>query len=164
MLSEVLVACDRQQWTESWPASAPRSYLVPTVVFHCSLSQQRGPKSARIYSEARKAALEAGKIQPLKPSANESESDADAVAIDGLTEAEAATAKNKENGGQAILVLRDGFANFGRLHKVRRLQSHRCSSRLETDYNSCFSLSLSRTTQDWLKLTTRNRGCGVDQL
>ncbi|KAL4069886.1 Rhodanese-like domain-containing protein [Scleroderma yunnanense] len=26
---------------------------VPTVVFHCRLSQQRGPKAARIYEEAR---------------------------------------------------------------------------------------------------------------
>ncbi|KAL5482470.1 IBP1 [Sanghuangporus weigelae] len=26
---------------------------IPTVVFHCALSQQRGPKAARIYSELR---------------------------------------------------------------------------------------------------------------
>ncbi|KAM5539472.1 hypothetical protein V8D89_006924 [Ganoderma adspersum] len=26
---------------------------IPTVVFHCALSQMRGPKAARIYSEAR---------------------------------------------------------------------------------------------------------------
>ena len=51
------------------------------VVFHCSLSQQRGPKSARIFRETRDAQTAAGKL----------------------------------SGGtaQQVLVLRDGFANFG---------------------------------------------------
>lgn len=32
------------------------------VVFHCSLSQQRGPKSARIYRETRDAAQSSGRV------------------------------------------------------------------------------------------------------
>lgn len=38
------------------------------VVFHCSLSQQRGPKSARIYRETRDAAQAAGRV-PTKEQA-----------------------------------------------------------------------------------------------
>ncbi|KAI8324303.1 Rhodanese-like protein [Martensiomyces pterosporus] len=39
---------------------------VPEVVFHCALSQVRGPKSARIYSEAVQQRLEsAGDSDPL---------------------------------------------------------------------------------------------------
>ena len=51
------------------------------VVFHCSLSQQRGPKSARIYRETLDNAKNSGT---------------------------SSTATN-----QQVLVLRDGFANFG---------------------------------------------------
>ncbi|AYO43136.1 Dual specificity phosphatase ibp1 [Malassezia restricta CBS 7877] len=34
------------------------------VVFHCALSQQRGPKAARIYREIRDANIEAGRMPP----------------------------------------------------------------------------------------------------
>lgn len=34
------------------------------IVFHCSLSQQRGPKAARIYREIRDAAIDAGRLPP----------------------------------------------------------------------------------------------------
>ncbi|TFK52213.1 Rhodanese-like protein [Heliocybe sulcata] len=37
---------------------------VPTVVFHCALSQQRGPKAARIYSEVRDAMQASGADKP----------------------------------------------------------------------------------------------------
>jgi len=37
---------------------------VPTVVFHCALSQQRGPKAARIYSEVRDALQASGADRP----------------------------------------------------------------------------------------------------
>lgn len=58
------------------------------VVFHCHLSQARGPKAARIYSEARAAATrDDGRAAPAP---------------------------------QEILVLRDGFAVFGPMYKVRR--------------------------------------------
>ncbi|KAJ2761807.1 Cdc25 phosphatase Ibp1 [Coemansia nantahalensis] len=42
---------------------------VPLVVFHCALSQQRGPKSARIYSEIVQARLETE--QPGSPLASQ---------------------------------------------------------------------------------------------
>ncbi|KIJ54626.1 hypothetical protein M422DRAFT_24536 [Sphaerobolus stellatus SS14] len=38
---------------------------IPTVVFHCALSQVRGPKSARIYAETRDAIV-ADDSQPSK--------------------------------------------------------------------------------------------------
>ncbi|CAO1623814.1 unnamed protein product [Parajaminaea phylloscopi] len=85
---------------------------VPTVIFHCSLSQARGPKSARIYSEARQAALVSGIIKPMTQAAASHEEDA--LKIEGT---DSPAAQTGENGGQNILVLRDGFANFGRVYK-----------------------------------------------
>ncbi|PWN18553.1 hypothetical protein BCV69DRAFT_273442 [Microstroma glucosiphilum] len=69
---------------------------VPTVVFHCSLSQQRGPKAARIYSEARQAALASSQVSPMT--------------------SKQSTAGDEQS-GQEIYVLRDGFANFGQVYK-----------------------------------------------
>ncbi|KAG9084308.1 hypothetical protein FRC07_013674, partial [Ceratobasidium sp. 392] len=37
---------------------------VPKMIFHCSLSQQRGPKAARIYAETRNNRLNAGETSP----------------------------------------------------------------------------------------------------
>lgn len=61
------------------------------VVFHCHLSQQRGPKAAGQYAQARQAALESGKI------------------------------KEEEGGAQPrqeVLVLRGGFKEFQDKFKV----------------------------------------------
>ncbi|KAK0551200.1 Cdc25 phosphatase Ibp1 [Tilletia horrida] len=60
---------------------------VPKVVFHCHLSQQRGPKAARIYSDARKEAIASGAL-PAGP-----------------------------NQTQQVVVLRDGAAGFVRQYK-----------------------------------------------
>lgn len=57
------------------------------VVFHCSLSQQRGPKAARIYKETREGAHAKGTLPT------------DACA------------------SQRISVLQDGFAHFGQKFK-----------------------------------------------
>ncbi|KAL9937086.1 hypothetical protein V8E36_004321 [Tilletia maclaganii] len=72
---------------------------VPKVIFHCHLSQQRGPKAARIYAEARKAAIESGSITPKTAGADS----ADASASDSQQ--------------QSIVVLRDGAAGFIRQFK-----------------------------------------------
>ncbi|ORX33791.1 Rhodanese-like domain-containing protein [Kockovaella imperatae] len=37
----------------------------PSVVFHCALSQQRGPKAARIYAETREASLSSPPTQQI---------------------------------------------------------------------------------------------------
>ncbi|ETW81626.1 hypothetical protein HETIRDRAFT_417717 [Heterobasidion irregulare TC 32-1] len=37
---------------------------VPTVIFHCALSQQRGPKAARIYAETRDNLQKEGQDKP----------------------------------------------------------------------------------------------------
>lgn len=55
------------------------------VLFHCSLSQARGPKAARLYRETRDDAIQTGKIQ--------------------------------NNQDQNVVVLREGFSNFGSLYK-----------------------------------------------
>ncbi|SPO31822.1 related to YCH1 - phosphatase [Ustilago trichophora] len=52
------------------------------VIFHCHLSQQRGPKAAGQYAQARQAALETGKL------------------------------KDEEQPKQEVLVLRGGFSEF----------------------------------------------------
>lgn len=83
---------------------------VPTVVFHCSLSQQRGPKAARIYSEARQAALASSQVSALTSSQQSSAGD----------EQDQEAGAGGSQGGQEIYVLRDGFANFGQVYKVRR--------------------------------------------
>ncbi|CAO1639170.1 unnamed protein product [Sympodiomycopsis kandeliae] len=80
---------------------------VPTIVFHCSLSQQRGPKSARMYSEHRSDFLHRGLIAALTtskehhnlPQYKETGDESDSIA------------------GQKVLVLRDGFSNFGRVYQ-----------------------------------------------
>lgn len=95
---------------------------VPTVIFHCSLSQQRGPKSARIYSETRRAALDAGIIKPLSPATTTGEDEGQGGRAllqpeDEETGGPRPTARRSENGGQTILVLRHGFSNFGRVYK-----------------------------------------------
>ncbi|EPQ51067.1 Rhodanese-like protein [Gloeophyllum trabeum ATCC 11539] len=41
-----------------------RTKDVPTVVFHCALSQIRGPKAARIYAETRDALQAGGEDKP----------------------------------------------------------------------------------------------------
>jgi Cdc25 family phosphatase len=80
--------------------------LVPTVVFHCSLSQQRGPKAARIYSEARQAALASSPVPALVGKTDTSGDEQQDTGAGGV------------QGGQEIYVLRDGFANFGQVYKV----------------------------------------------
>ncbi|CAD6887605.1 unnamed protein product [Tilletia controversa] len=62
---------------------------VPKVVFHCHLSQQRGPKAARLYTEARNHAIETGAIDP----------------------------KTESGSPQQVVVLRDGAAGFVRQYK-----------------------------------------------
>lgn len=97
-----------------WSPKSDRIFTgcaVPTVIFHCSLSQARGPKAARIYSEVRQAALQRGDVQPIA-------SPTKPTLVPKIEGADQSAYESGENGGQNILVLRDGFANFGRIYKV----------------------------------------------
>lgn len=74
------------------------------VIFHCHLSQQRGPKAAGQYAQARQAALETGKLEQ--------------------DSADGAQPK------QEVLVLRGGFSEFQDKYKVSRLASSSVPQRL----------------------------------
>ncbi|KAK0533386.1 Cdc25 phosphatase Ibp1 [Tilletia horrida] len=80
-------------------------FEVPQVVFHCHLSQQRGPKAARIYAEARQQALASGAIKPSSSSSSSPDAKASA--------AEPAQAQDPTP-AQKVIVLRDGAAGFVR--------------------------------------------------
>ncbi|GAA5941335.1 uncharacterized protein JCM15063_006442 [Sporobolomyces koalae] len=72
---------------------------VPRVIFHCTLSQVRGPKNARIYAEA----VAARRRQPQE-------------AANG----DASISPNPfphQSGQQEVLVLRDGFSNWQGLYR-----------------------------------------------
>ncbi|PWO01443.1 Rhodanese-like protein [Tilletiopsis washingtonensis] len=73
----------------------------PTVVFHCSLSQQRGPAAARAYVAARSLALKQQRVDEL-PAAQRIGSEQGA---------------QHAVGGQEVCILRNGFSEFGKLHK-----------------------------------------------
>ncbi|UZJ56768.1 hypothetical protein CBS101457_006088 [Exobasidium rhododendri] len=61
---------------------------VHQVIFHCALSQARGPKAARIYKEAREEAIKSGKLKTSPGSQD-----------------------------QVVAILRDGFGGFGPKYK-----------------------------------------------
>lgn len=93
---------------------------VPKVVFHCSLSQVRGPKAARIYAEALAAS------QPSVPALGSSASQSSASTAQGAAESARNFSPNPylstgQTGGQEVLVLRDGFSNWQGLYRVRTL-------------------------------------------
>lgn len=91
------------------------------MIFHCHLSQQRGPKAAGQYAQARQAAIDSGKLPK---------------------EAEPSTQP------QQVLVLRGGFSEFQDKYKVSRNSNKRdLRDRLLT--STC--IALYRKTQLWSK-------------
>ncbi|BGP28029.1 M-phase inducer phosphatase, protein tyrosine phosphatase [Rhodotorula toruloides] len=107
---------------------------VPKVVFHCSLSQVRGPKAARIYADALAAS------QPPVPAL-----DSSAVrSSDTITQDAANLARNfspnpylsaGQTGRQEVLVLRDGFSNWQGLYRNDPLLVANFDSRIWQDYS-----------------------------
>ncbi|GAA6011005.1 hypothetical protein JCM10207_005465 [Rhodosporidiobolus poonsookiae] len=93
---------------------------VPNVVFHCSLSQVRGPKTARIYAEAADAARSpssaAAPSQPATPAAPSAptQTSAEAARTFSPTPYEPA---GQEDGKQQVWVLRDGFHGWQGLYR-----------------------------------------------
>lgn len=105
---------------------------VPKVIFHCALSQVRGPKAARIYAEARAASFPSSSPSPstaLPPPPPTAAEAASAFAPNPFAPAPPPTtpapaAEETEGAGgppkeQEVLVLRDGFEGWQSLYRVR---------------------------------------------
>ncbi|KAM0753715.1 Rhodanese-like protein [Meredithblackwellia eburnea MCA 4105] len=95
-------APSEQRTEESVTELSKKLKDVPKVVFHCALSQARGPKAARIYAQEldRQALSEFYKSQE---------------AISGSGPAFSPNPflpRRKEGDGQEVLVLRDGFTGW----------------------------------------------------
>ncbi|CEH12491.1 M-phase inducer phosphatase [Ceraceosorus bombacis] len=73
----------------------------PLVVFHCQLSQSRGPTAARLYIDERVSQLEAGKLKPLREPRESDDEIGKCI-----------------EGGQEIRILRGGFSSFGEQYKA----------------------------------------------
>ncbi|GJN94212.1 hypothetical protein Rhopal_007286-T1 [Rhodotorula paludigena] len=90
---------------------------VPKVIFHCSLSQVRGPKAARIYAEALAEAQAANNVPVPDSSASASSSTTAQSAADAArTFSPNPYVQQREEGKQQVFVLRDGFSNWQGLH------------------------------------------------
>lgn len=112
---------------------------VPRVIFHCTLSQVRGPKAARIYAEARRekekeatrgaqAAARPGSVPAQEKDADSGEGAATSVdpfeTAQATAAAAAAAASSSSSSSplrQEVLVLRDGFQGWQGLYRVRSL-------------------------------------------
>ncbi|KAG0653173.1 hypothetical protein C6P46_003539 [Rhodotorula mucilaginosa] len=104
---------------------------VPRVIFHCTLSQVRGPKAARIYAEARRekerdeAARGApqavgGTVSDEGKSADAGKESAVATNVDPFETAKATAAAAAASSSllrQEVLVLRDGFQGWQGLYR-----------------------------------------------
>lgn len=102
-----------------------------TVIFHCALSQQRGPKAARKYAEA----MAGGRIERTGPGIEQPPTLSKAEELPDATQ-------TKE---QQVLVLRGGFVQFADRYKVRSF-SGTFSGRYSVKH---------RTTLIWSKTTMR---------
>ncbi|GAA5982868.1 hypothetical protein JCM10908_006817 [Rhodotorula pacifica] len=98
---------------------------VPKVIFHCTLSQVRGPKAARIYAEARRAKEAAAANGSAEKATGEKGNAAglgtsvDPFEAARTTAAAAAASKSSSSapGRQEVLVLRDGFQGWQGLYR-----------------------------------------------
>ncbi|SCV68182.1 BQ2448_303 [Microbotryum intermedium] len=102
---------------------------VPKVIFHCTLSQIRGPKAASLYCaalNARQGALQGGST----PSELTSKMPGDSIARPTRDSANTAAAQSfspnpyessksasEEKGSQEVLLLRGGFGEWQRMYK-----------------------------------------------
>lgn len=105
---------------------------VPQVIFHCTLSQVRGPKAARIYAEARREKEKQQGVQQRDASAtpatgsHEQEEDLESAKEKARTfapdpyAAAKATVADRAQTRQEVFVLRDGFQNWQGLYRVSR--------------------------------------------
>ncbi|GAA5913216.1 hypothetical protein JCM8208_003237 [Rhodotorula glutinis] len=94
---------------------------VPTVIFHCTMSQVRGPKAARIYADAMNKAHGQHHAAPpplgdsldTSPSAGPASNAAADFSPNPYAEQQRTDGADK----QQVYVLRDGFAGWQALHR-----------------------------------------------
>jgi rhodanese-related sulfurtransferase len=108
---------------------------VPVIVFHCMLSQERGPKAARVRGAARGG--ERGGWA------------ADGMAWQVYAETRDALQKQGEDGAHEVYVLRGGFGEFQAKFKVRGADVR---GRAAPAQSAC------RTTRSWWRIMTRRPG------
>ena len=80
---------------------------MPNVIVHCSLSQQRGPKAARMYADAAASA----------PSAAPKTAGPNVVEPPTSSKAEEPSLASAES--QRVMILRGGFSRFQQEYHVR---------------------------------------------
>ncbi|KPV72990.1 uncharacterized protein RHOBADRAFT_55236 [Rhodotorula graminis WP1] len=91
---------------------------VPTVIFHCTLSQVRGPKAARIYADAVSKAHAQQQHQPgPRPVGDSLGASASARPADFSPNPFAQQQRTDGADQQQVYVLRDGFAGWQALHR-----------------------------------------------
>ncbi|GAA5830491.1 hypothetical protein JCM3766R1_002741 [Sporobolomyces carnicolor] len=94
---------------------------VPTVIFHCTLSQVRGPKNARIYAEAVAARAEqASSSEPHSSTRDQNFSP---------------NPFPNPQGQQQVFVLRDGFGNWQGLYRNDPQLVENFDSRMWQDFS-----------------------------
>ncbi|GAA6057331.1 hypothetical protein JCM3770_001095 [Rhodotorula araucariae] len=101
---------------------------VPTVIFHCSLSQVRGPKAARIYAEAMLEAQAAKSAPPPESSA--------AAGAGPQDFSPNPYRQQHREGQQQVFVLRDGFSNWQGLYRADPLLVENFDARVWADYST----------------------------
>ena len=94
---------------------------VPTVIFHCTLSQQRGPTAARQYAAA---------VANSPPSSSAPKTVAPGV-VEAPTESKPEAKELCGPEAQRVLVLRGGFSRFQQLY--RRAWNYRAPLRSADD-------------------------------
>ncbi|GAA5822045.1 hypothetical protein JCM10212_003718 [Sporobolomyces blumeae] len=114
---------------ETVRALVERLEAVPVVIFHCSLSQVRGPKNARIYADAVAARRQAPSSSSQIPDAGQSTTVAGSedhnfspnpfptTHTTKLEGARHGAEEDEARVGQKVYVLRDGFANWQGLYR-----------------------------------------------
>ncbi|GAA5989866.1 hypothetical protein JCM5350_006593 [Sporobolomyces pararoseus] len=86
---------------------------VPKVIFHCTLSQVRGPKNARIYAEAVAARAEQTSADSTTNSASTTKSTSTAASEQTFSP----NPYPNHAGKQQVYVLRDGFQGWQGLYR-----------------------------------------------
>ncbi|KAK9898048.1 Rhodanese-like protein [Cystobasidium minutum MCA 4210] len=86
---------------------------VPKVIFHCALSQVRGPKMARIYAEA--AERHGNKVELAFEKETAKKDDEEAV--EQSSKVEDTTKQKPEKPEQEVIVLRGGFTRWQEKYK-----------------------------------------------
>ncbi|GAA5983750.1 hypothetical protein JCM11641_001744 [Rhodosporidiobolus odoratus] len=127
---------------------------VPRVVFHCSLSQVRGPKTARIYAEAAAAVMSSSSTPSSRPLSSDvpapSATTTDPISAEVARNfspnpfgASGSSQSSQSYNGQGeskvqqeVLVLRDGFKNWQGLYRNDPLLVENFDSRHWQSYPS----------------------------